>query len=102
MPCAVIIYSLSESQLIYYVITVWNTKKDYWYSAWFPAREIVYKLLIRALQYQIFSAAHMCVQIVIINLVRLIMTGNIVAVKNNGGYKYGGIAEKPPNLTLHN
>ena len=44
----------------------------------------------------------MCVQIVIINLVRLIMTGNIVAVKNNGGYKYGGIAEKPPNLTLHN
>ena len=30
-------------------------------------------------------------------LVRLIMTGNIVAGKNNGGYKYGGIAEKPPN-----
>ena len=29
-------------------------------------------------------------------LVRLIMMGNIVAVKNNGGYKYGGIAEKPP------
>ena len=34
-------------------------------------------------------------------LVRLIMTGNIVAGKNNGGYKYGGIAEKPPNLTRH-
>ena len=32
-------------------------------------------------------------------LVRLFMTGNIVAGKNNGGYKYGGIAEKPPNLT---
>ena len=29
------------------------------------------------------------------------MTGNIVAGKNNGGYKYGGIAEKPPNLTGH-
>ena len=35
------------------------------------------------------------------NLVRLIMTGNMVAGKNNGGYKYGGIAEKPPNLTSH-
>ena len=35
-------------------------------------------------------------------LVRLIMTGYIVAGKNNGGYKYGGIAEKPPNLTRHN
>ena len=34
-------------------------------------------------------------------LVRLIMTGNIVAGKNYGGYKYGGIAEKPPNLTHH-
>ena len=34
-------------------------------------------------------------------LVRLIMTGNILAGKNNGGYKYGGIAEKPPNLTRH-
>ena len=34
-------------------------------------------------------------------LVRLIMTGNIVAGKNNGGYKYGGIAKKPPNLTRH-
>ena len=34
-------------------------------------------------------------------LVPLIMTGNIVAGKNNGGYKYGGIAEKPPNLTRH-
>ena len=33
-----------------------------------------------------------------LTLVRLIMTGNIVAGKNNGGYKYGGIAEKPPNL----
>ena len=31
-------------------------------------------------------------------LVRLI----IVAVKNNGGYKYGGIAEKLQNLTRHN
>ena len=29
------------------------------------------------------------------------MTGNIVAGKNNGGYKYGGIAEKQPNLTRH-
>ena len=36
-----------------------------------------------------------------ITLVRLIMAGNIVAGKNNGGYKYGGIAEKPPNLTRH-
>jgi len=27
------------------------------------------------------------------------MTGNIVAGKNNGGYKFGGIAEKPLNLT---
>ena len=35
-------------------------------------------------------------------LVRLIMTGNIVAGKNNGGYKYGGVAEIPPNLTHHN
>ena len=34
-------------------------------------------------------------------LVRFIMTGNIVAGKNNGGYKYGGIAEKPLNLTRH-
>ena len=34
--------------------------------------------------------------------VRLIMTGYIVAGKNNGGYKYDGIAEKPPNLTRHN
>ena len=34
-------------------------------------------------------------------LVRLIMTGNIVTGKNNDGYKYGGIAEKPPNLTRH-
>ena len=34
-------------------------------------------------------------------LVGLIMTGHIVAGKNNGGYKYGGIAEKPPNLTRH-
>ena len=33
-----------------------------------------------------------------ITLVRLIMTGNIVKGKNNGGYKYGGIAEKLPNL----
>ena len=31
----------------------------------------------------------------------LIMTVNIVAGKNNGGYKYGRIAEKPPNLTRH-
>ena len=29
------------------------------------------------------------------------MTGNIVAGKNNGGYKYGGFAEKPPNVTRH-
>ena len=34
-------------------------------------------------------------------LVRVIITGNIVAGKNNGGYKYGGIVEKPPNLTRH-
>ena len=34
-------------------------------------------------------------------LVCLIMMGYIVAGKNNGGYKYGGIAEKPPNLTSH-
>ena len=34
-------------------------------------------------------------------VLRLIMTGNIVAGKNNGGYKYGGIAEKPPDLTRH-
>ena len=32
----------------------------------------------------------------------LIMTGYIVAGKNYNGYKYGGIAEKPPNLTGHN
>ena len=30
------------------------------------------------------------------------MTGYIVSGKNNGEYKYGGIAEKPPNLTHHN
>ena len=30
------------------------------------------------------------------------MTGYIVAGNNNGGYKYGGIAENPPNLTRHN
>ena len=30
-----------------------------------------------------------------------IITGYIVAGKNNGGYKYGGISEKPPNLTRH-
>ena len=29
------------------------------------------------------------------------MTGNIVAGKNNDGYKYGRIAEKPLNLTRH-
>ena len=29
------------------------------------------------------------------------MTGNIVAGKINGGLKYGGITEKPPNLTRH-
>ena len=34
-------------------------------------------------------------------LVRLIMTGNIVVGKNNGGYKYGGIAKKPPILNRH-
>ena len=28
------------------------------------------------------------------------MTGYIVAGKNNGGYKYGEIAEKPPNLII--
>ena len=37
--------------------------------------------------------------IICYTLVRLIMTVNIVAGKNNGGYKFGGIAEKPPNLT---
>ena len=36
-----------------------------------------------------------------VTLVRLIMTGNIVAGQINGGYKYGGFAEKPPNLTGH-
>ena len=35
-------------------------------------------------------------------LVRKIVTGYIVAGKKNGGYRYGGIAEKPPNLTHHN
>ena len=35
-------------------------------------------------------------------LVRLFMEGNIMAGKNNGGLKYGGISEKPPNLTHHN
>ena len=34
-------------------------------------------------------------------LVRLSMKGNIVAGKNNGGYKFGGIAENPSNLTRH-
>jgi len=29
------------------------------------------------------------------------MEGNIMAGKNNGGLKYGGISEKPPNLTRH-
>ena len=29
----------------------------------------------------------------LLTLVRLIMTGNIVAGKNNGGYEHGGIAE---------
>ena len=33
-------------------------------------------------------------------LVCLITTGDIVAGKNNGRYKYGRIAEKPTNLTL--
>ena len=28
------------------------------------------------------------------------MLGYIVAGKNNGGYKYGGIAEKPPKVCL--
>jgi len=42
------------------------------------------------------------VQTFLLTLVRLIMTGYIVAGKNNGEYKYGGIAEKPPNLTHHN
>ena len=39
------------------------------------------------------------VTITTLTLVRSIMTGYIVAGKHNGGYKYGGIAEKPPNLT---
>ena len=34
-------------------------------------------------------------------LVRLIMTGYIVAGKNNGEYKHGGIAEKPPTTSQH-
>ena len=38
----------------------------------------------------------------IYTLVRLILPGFVMAGKNNGGYKYGGIAEKPPNLTRHN
>ena len=33
-------------------------------------------------------------------LVCLIMTGYIVAGKNSAGYKYGGIAEKPPKVCL--
>ena len=33
-------------------------------------------------------------------LVCSIMTGYIVAGKNNGEYKYGGIAEKPPKVCL--
>ena len=32
---------------------------------------------------------------------KTVMTGNIVAGKNYGGYKYGRIAEKSPNLTRH-
>ena len=28
--------------------------------------------------------------------------GFIMTGKNNGGYKYGGITEKPPNLIRHN
>jgi len=38
----------------------------------------------------------------LLTLVCLNMTGYIVVGKNNGRYKYGGIAEKPPNLTRHN
>ena len=34
-------------------------------------------------------------------LVRLIMMGYIVAGKNNGEYKYGGIAEKPPTKIVY-
>ena len=36
-----------------------------------------------------------------INFVRLIMTGNIMAGKNNGGYKHAELPKKPPNLTRH-
>ena len=28
--------------------------------------------------------------------------GFMIAGKNNGGLKYGGFVEKPPNLTHHN
>ena len=35
-------------------------------------------------------------------LQKLTRRGFIMVGKNNGGLKYGGIAEKPPNLTRHN
>ena len=43
----------------------------------------------------------MIIFIFLYTLVRLIMTDNIVVGKNNGGYKYGGIAEILPNSTRH-
>ena len=51
--------------------------------------------------YSIFETKSKNFNYRVTTLVRLIMTGNIVAGKNIGGYKYGGIAEKPPNLTRH-
>ena len=45
------------------------------------------------------TAKGLFICLMLTTLVRLIMTGYIVAGKNNDGYKYGGIAEKPPNLT---
>ena len=59
--------------------------------------DIVYYLLIPTLALNLYSAQ----ATVIIPLVSLIMTGIIVAGKNNSGFKYGGIAKKPPNLTRH-
>ena len=54
--CAVIFNSLSESQLIYFVIIrAWTTKRDSWYFAWYASRYCVYKLLNCALQ---FRATH--------------------------------------------
>ena len=49
----------------------------------------------------LFYSSEVIVFTLFVTLVCLIVTGNIVAGINNGGYKYGGIDEKPPNLTHH-